>query len=101
MNGTGGIHVIVSPLIALAAEQVETLKSRGLKAFRVGDAEGFDIVTNNPNDIVFVISSPESLRTDQVRLEMQNHIIFGISIDEGHCVSECKDNITVFLCVEN
>jgi len=36
LQGVGGLHIIVSPLNALAEEQVQQIKERGLFALRIG-----------------------------------------------------------------
>ena len=87
-----GVGLVVSPLIALMADQVDALKALGVRAERLDSSMSFDDRVQALNaaacgemDMLYV--SPEALATglgqrlSQLRLSI-------IAIDEAHCVSQ-------------
>lgn len=88
-----GICVVVTPLIALMKDQVQALKSKGIKA--VGVYHGLskmeiDVAIDNCvyGDIKFLYLSPERLTTDIIRSRIQKMRVNLLAIDEAHCISQ-------------
>ena len=87
---TGSVVVIVSPLITLMKDQVESFKSKGLEAAFVGcgDEQG---ILDGKYQLVYI--SPEALFQKRVWRDMlqsdvyQNSLV-GFIIDEAHCVKK-------------
>ena len=92
-----GVAIIVSPLIALMQDQVDTLQQLGVSAAFLNsslDAEAANIISDRllQGDLKILYVAPERLLTGnfQYLLEQLNNSI-GIAlfaIDEAHCVSQ-------------
>ena len=88
-----GVCIVVSPLIALMKDQVEQLRSRGIKAealFSGMSKREIDITLDNCvyGDIKFLYVSPERLKTE-LFLERARKMKIGLlAIDEAHCISQ-------------
>ncbi|MGL6096822.1 MAG: RecQ family ATP-dependent DNA helicase, partial [Fimbriiglobus sp.] len=87
-----GVTVVVSPLIALMKDQVDSLRRNGVFAVRldsslrgtdVADAE--DAVRNGQARMVFV--SPERLVTSGCQSLLRAAKVRTFAIDEAHCIS--------------
>lgn len=88
-----GICIVISPLIALMKDQVESLVSRGIKAISITSAmhkREIDIALDNcvHGNIKFLYMSPERLETEIVKVRLQKMKINLIAIDEAHCISQ-------------
>lgn len=88
-----GICIVVSPLIALMRDQVESLKEKGIKAIAIISGMGkreVDIALDNCiyGDIKFLYLSPERLLSDLVRERIRHMKVNLIAIDEAHCISQ-------------
>lgn len=88
-----GICLVISPLIALMKDQVENLKSRGIKAtaiFSGMHASEVDVAFDNciHGRIQFLYLSPERLLTDLARARIAQMKINLIAVDEAHCISQ-------------
>ena len=88
-----GICVVVSPLVALIQDQVESLKQKGLKA--VGLTRGIppnqlDALLDNCiyGNYKFLYLSPERLQQPLVQERIKKMPVNLIAIDEAHCISE-------------
>lgn len=88
-----GVGVIISPLIALMAQQVETLKEKGISAHFLNSNlqpnEHDDLVwalRNNHIDLLFL--SPEKLMQPSVMSFLGNLSISLFAIDEAHCITQ-------------
>ena len=88
-----GITLVVSPLIALMQDQVENLKSRGIKALYLESSKPnysldtqLDNLVYGPYKIVFI--SPERLQNKQLWQRLSQLPLSLIAVDEAHCVSE-------------
>ncbi len=87
-----GICVVVSPLIALMKDQVETLVKKEIKAIAITSAmhkREIDIALDNcvHGNIKFLYLSPERLETEIVKVRLQKMNVNLIAIDESHCIS--------------
>lgn len=88
-----GICIVVSPLIALMKDQVESLKAKGIKAIAIFSGMGkkeVDIALDNCifGDIKFLYLSPERLRNELVQERIKHMNISLFAIDEAHCISQ-------------
>ena len=88
-----GICLVISPLIALMKDQVDSLRGRGIKALVVHSGMSFaeiDIALDNAiyGEYKFLYISPERLRTDIFRIRAAKMDISLIAVDEAHCVSQ-------------
>ncbi len=90
-----GITVVVSPLISLMQDQVDTLVAAGVDAVFLNSTlewesylEAMNSIRQGITKIVYV--SPEGLGSPKIRdlLHDQNVKVSCITIDEAHCVSE-------------
>ena len=88
-----GVGVVVSPLIALMADQVAALRQVGVKAAYINSTLSPDAardaehaMTRGELDIVYV--APERLCTDRFLSLLARTKIALFAIDEAHCVSQ-------------
>jgi len=88
-----GICLVVSPLIALMKDQVENLKSRGIKAAAIHSGmhrREIEVAMNNSvfGDLKFLYVSPERLASEAFRQNLQRMNINLLAVDEAHCISQ-------------
>ncbi len=88
-----GICIVISPLIALMKDQVESLVNKGIKAVSITSnmqRREIDIALDNcvHGNIKFLYLSPERLETDIVKVRLLKMKINLIAIDEAHCISQ-------------
>lgn len=88
-----GICIVVSPLIALMKDQVNTLNQKGIKAMAITSGISYsDLDTMLDNCIYgnykFLYVSPERLQQDLVRDRIQQMNVNLIAVDEAHCISQ-------------
>ena len=88
-----GICIVVTPLIALMKDQVENLKSRGIKATAIySGMPQHEIVMAFDNcelgDYKFLYVSPERLSTDLFKTRIKLLTVNMIAVDESHCISQ-------------
>ncbi len=88
-----GITVVVSPLIALMQDQVESLKQLGIRASVLNStlsaresSEVEEKMRNGELDIIYV--SPERLNTESFLNNIEQCQLSLFAIDEAHCVSQ-------------
>ena len=88
-----GVVIVVSPLIALMTDQVESLKKRGIRAVVIHAALShnkiFDILEQaqyGAYKLIYV--SPERLQSSFFLTRLQFINISLIAVDEAHCISE-------------
>ena len=87
-----GICIVVSPLIALMTDQVENLKSKGVRALSIAGGISYEDLERLLNNAIFgnykfLYLSPERLQQDIVQQFIKSMKISLIAIDEAHCVS--------------
>lgn len=87
-----GCGLVVSPLIALMADQVDALKQVGVRAERLDSSMDFnarsaalEAAARGEMDLLYV--SPEGLGTNLAERLAQMNISL-IAVDEAHCVSQ-------------
>ncbi|WP_088340998.1 RecQ family ATP-dependent DNA helicase [Robiginitalea sediminis] len=88
-----GICLVVSPLVALMEDQLEDLKSRGIRAVGLyGRLPEPELVRRLDQaafgSCKFLYLSPERLRQDLVFRRLQQLPLSLIAIDEAHCISQ-------------
>ncbi|MDP4268179.1 MAG: DNA helicase RecQ [Bacteroidota bacterium] len=88
-----GIAVVISPLIALMQDQVESLNQLGIRASVLNStlsaSESSEVekkMRNDDLDIVYV--SPERLNTEGFLSNIEKCRLALFAIDEAHCVSQ-------------
>ncbi len=88
-----GICIVVSPLIALIQNQVDSLKEKGIKAIALTGG----IPASEVNDLLdncvfgnykFLYLSPERLQQEIVQQRIQQMNVNLIAVDEAHCISQ-------------
>ena len=88
-----GICIVISPLIALMQDQVQNLKSKGIKALMLHSAMSkreIDITLDNAayGDYKFLYLSPERLETELFKARLKKMTINSVAVDEAHCISQ-------------
>ncbi|MGZ3944043.1 MAG: RecQ family ATP-dependent DNA helicase [Mucilaginibacter sp.] len=88
-----GICIVISPLIALMKDQVETLKAKGINAVSIVSGMGkreIDIALDNCiyGPVKFLYLSPERLLSELVRERIKYMNVNLIAVDEAHCISQ-------------
>lgn len=92
-----GVTLVISPLIALMKDQVETLKARGIAAARLDSslsqqevAEVFDGMRNGTLKLLYI--APERLMNENFVERLKKLKIAMMAVDEAHCISEWGHN---------
>ena len=91
---TGALTLVVSPLVALMADQVTGLEARGITACAALNGllslpERTDVLDRvRLGDIGILIVSPEQLRSPALRRVLAQREIGGWVLDEAHCISK-------------
>ncbi|WP_445749004.1 RecQ family ATP-dependent DNA helicase [Polaribacter sp.] len=88
-----GVCLVISPLISLIQDQVENLKSRGIKATSIpSGASQNDILTLFDNikfgNYKFLYISPERLQMPLIQEKIKQLTVSFVAVDEAHCISE-------------
>ena len=87
-----GITIVISPLISLMKDQVDSLKSIGVEAAYINSTldniELEEVLYNlKSNNIKIIYIAPERLDSDLFLNVVKNLNISQVAIDEAHCVS--------------
>lgn len=88
-----GICIVVSPLIALMKDQVNSLQQKGIKALSITSGISYaDLGTLLDNCIYgnykFLYLSPERLQQELVQDRIKQMPVNLIAVDEAHCISQ-------------
>ncbi|RZN80588.1 MAG: RecQ family ATP-dependent DNA helicase [Winogradskyella sp.] len=88
-----GICIVISPLVALMQDQVNTLKQKGIKAMSISAGLSYsDLDTQLDNCVYgnykFLYLSPERLQQTLVQERIQRMNVNLIAVDEAHCISQ-------------
>jgi len=88
-----GICIVVSPLISLMKDQVETLKKKEIKVLTVHSgmsSSEIDTALDNAvfGDYKFLYLSPERLRSEMFRVRLERMKVNYLVVDEAHCISQ-------------
>ncbi len=89
----GGMTIVVSPLIALMKDQVDSLKQVGVNAIRIDStltaSEKRDAAQNiRSGQVRMLFVSPERLANQDFVRFLDGNDVHTIAIDEAHCVSQ-------------
>lgn len=90
---TDGICIVVSPLVALMADQVKNLKQKGIKALQLSGGISFQelqVLLDNARfgNYKFLYLSPERLQQEIVQQAIRQMPVNLIAVDEAHCISQ-------------
>ena len=88
-----GICIVISPLIALMQDQVESLKEKGIKAIALTNIDSrseLDRILDNCvfGNYKFLYISPERLENNLVQERIKAMAVNLIAVDEAHCISQ-------------
>ena len=88
-----GLCIVVTPLIALMKDQVDSLRKRGISAVAVHSGmtpRQIDIALDNCvyGDVKFLYVAPERLSSEMFRLRVDRMNITLLAVDEAHCISQ-------------
>ncbi len=88
-----GVCIVVSPLIALIQDQVNSLKEKNIKAIALtSQLNQDDVILAFDNlqfgDFKFLYLSPEKLQSPFIQEKIKQLKVSIIAIDEAHCISE-------------
>ncbi len=88
-----GMCLVVTPLIALINDQVDSLRSKGIKALAIYSgmsAREIEIACNNAvyGDYKFLYVSPERLLSPNFLEYLTRFNLNLITVDEAHCISQ-------------
>ena len=88
-----GVCVVISPLIALMKDQVNSLQKKGIKAVALtGSVSQEEIIRIFDNllfgGIRFLYISPERLQSSLIQEKIKQLPVRLFAIDEAHCISE-------------
>lgn len=92
-----GICLVISPLISLMKDQVETLNNKGVKSIALQSKLSIDeIVAIFDNikfgNVKFLYISPERLQSTLIIQKIRELNVNCIAVDEAHCISEWGHN---------
>ncbi|MEM9479025.1 MAG: RecQ family ATP-dependent DNA helicase [Verrucomicrobiota bacterium] len=92
-----GLTLVVSPLIALMKDQVDTLQRREIPAARLDSTLSVDEVGQIYEDmesgkLKLLFVSPERLSNEKLRSRLADQSIDLMAVDEAHCISEWGHN---------
>lgn len=88
-----GICIVITPLVALMKDQVDTLKKKGIKAAMIhSEMSKREILITLENCIYgnykFLYVTPERLETELFLIKIQRINVYMIAVDESHCISQ-------------
>ncbi len=88
-----GTAIVVSPLIALMQDQVDALKSNGIKAAYYNSSLDFDAAEQvlkqlHMGELDLLYVSPERLLSQSFKQQLMGLKINLFAIDEAHCISQ-------------
>lgn len=89
----GGLTLVISPLIALMEDQVQGLKSKGIRAAAVHSGLGMRRAEERLDNCIhgqfsFLYISPERLATSAFRDRLRALDVRLLAVDEAHCISQ-------------
>lgn len=88
-----GICIVITPLIALMKDQVESLNRKGIKALAVHSGMSpreIKLTLDNAvwGEYKFLYVSPERLNSERFRERLEKMDVNLITVDEAHCISQ-------------
>ncbi|MBV70919.1 MAG: recombinase RecQ [Myxococcales bacterium] len=87
-----GITIVVSPLISLMKDQVDSLNAKGIKAAYINSTQTIDrqnqILSGlGETDLELLYVAPERFRSNRFMRKLCERDISLVAIDEAHCIS--------------
>ena len=87
-----GVTIVISPLIALMKDQVDSLQARNIEAAFINSSQGYDqiqeIIKELKNrQIKILYIAPERLKNEKFLNLFNSLPIDFVAVDEAHCVS--------------
>lgn len=88
-----GICIVITPLIALMKDQVNSLKNKGIKALALTSEYKYNELSTLLDNCMygnykFLYLSPERLQQDIVQERIRQMNVSFIAVDEAHCISQ-------------
>ncbi|NND52261.1 MAG: RecQ family ATP-dependent DNA helicase [Flavobacteriaceae bacterium] len=88
-----GICIVVSPLIALMKDQVQSLKEKDIKAMALTSEYKYNEIDTMLDNCIygnykFLYLSPERLQQEIVQERIRQMNVNLIAVDEAHCISQ-------------
>lgn len=88
-----GLCLVITPLIALMKDQVDSLRARGIKAVAIHSGlskHQIDIALDNCvyGDVKFLYVAPERVDSELFRMRVQRMKVTLAAVDEAHCISQ-------------
>jgi ATP-dependent DNA helicase RecQ len=88
-----GLSIVVTPLIALMKDQVDNLRSRGIKATTVYSGMTGDEINKHLDNCIygdykFLYISPERIHTELFKRKLPAMNVCMLVVDESHCISQ-------------
>ena len=90
---TGGVTIVISPLIALMRNQVAQLRSYGIAAAALNSANGFaenraTIEQIGRGELRLAYIAPERLANPEIIAMLKTAKVGLLAVDEAHCISQ-------------
>ncbi len=90
---SGGISIVISPLIALMQDQVDALNARGIAAVYINSALTSEEISQHFRDIQagkikIIYVAPERFGNREFQDIFSNLEVYLLAVDEAHCVSQ-------------
>ena len=88
-----GITIVISPLISLMKDQVDSIKALGIKAAYINSSISQSEILNicsslKSGDIKILYVAPERLESSEFCSIIKNLRVSQVAVDEAHCVSQ-------------
>ncbi len=88
-----GICLVISPLIALMKDQVDSLNKKGIKAIALDSSLNYQDLERELTNCLygnykFIYLSPERLQSELILKRLEKININLIAVDEAHCISQ-------------
>ena len=88
-----GVCIVVTPLIALMKDQVQSLRSKGIRAAAVYSGLSHDRILTTLENAVFgavklLYVSPERLSSELFLQKLRHMKVSFLCVDEAHCISQ-------------
>lgn len=88
-----GICIVVSPLIALMKDQVQSINNKGIKAMAITSGISYNELDTLLDNCIygnykFLYLSPERLQQELVQSRIKQMHVNLIAVDEAHCISQ-------------
>jgi ATP-dependent DNA helicase RecQ len=88
-----GVCIVISPLIALMQDQVESLQKKGIKAELINssiDRKNIDRILDNCiyGQVKLLYIAPERIQSQLFKERFKRMNVSFIAVDEAHCISQ-------------